>query len=99
METITQPIVKQKIGLGPKFYLLYSDKQQSKLLTSAKSIDEIKSETEFYNSGVWFEYDTVSGSNLIINEKIVKGINFPETPKERYPQQADQSKNNFKWIS
>lgn len=87
---------------GTKFYLLYSDKNQSKLLTSAKDKDEVKSESEYYTNGVWFEYDCVSGSNVIVNEKTLKGVVFPETAKSRPSEQRyvqDINGKTFKWIS
>lgn len=66
-----------------KYYLLYNNKKQEKLLTMASSNEKMIEETQFYSSGVWFSYDTKENSNMLENEKEVKGIKFPEQPIER----------------
>ena len=83
-----------------KFYLLYSNKNQEKLHTTASSEEKMKNETEYYSSGVWFSYDQKEGSNLLENEKEMKGIKFPEVPKVRvrYGEEEDK-KTKFKWLS
>lgn len=82
-----------------KFYLLYNDDQQSKLLTTASSEEKIKSETEYYTNGIWFEYDQNDGSNFLFNEKKVKGIKFPFEAKLRVIKDfAPVKKEVFKWV-
>jgi len=66
-----------------KYYLLYNNKAQEKLLSSANSEDKLKEETNYYSGGTWFEYDIVDGSNVLLNEKVKSGIKFPKQPKER----------------
>lgn len=72
-----------------KFYVLYNNKEQSKLLTTANSPEKLKNETEFYSEGFWFEYDRKEESNLIENEKEMKGIKFPKEPKSRDVKNGD----------
>ncbi len=64
-------------------------------------MERLESETEFYSSGFWFEYDTVEKSNLIINEKLLKGIVFPKEPKTRdYIESEVKTKTTgFKWLT
>ncbi len=82
-----------------KFYCLYNNKKQEKLLTTADSEEKLKSETEFYTGGVWFSYDTKEGSNLIQNEKKQKKIQFPEVAKERNLKEIGSvKKQEFKWV-
>ncbi len=84
-----------------KFYLLYTDKQQTKLLTTASSKEILESESEYYDSGVWFEYDTTE-SNRITNEKTVKGVLFPKEPKQREYKKEEAvvpKIAGFKWLS
>lgn len=81
-----------------KFYLLYNNKQQTKLLTMAENEDVMKEETEYYSDGVWFSYDTKEGSNLLENEKEIKNTTFPIEPKIREPY-TESKNNNFKWVS
>lgn len=66
-----------------KFYLLYNNKAQEKLLSTASSEEKLLEETSYYSGGTWFEYDTTSGSSVLFNEKIKTGIKFPKQPKER----------------
>lgn len=83
-----------------KFFLLYNNKQQEKLLTTASSEDKIKSETEYYNSGVWFSYESKLGSNLLENEKEMKDIEFPVEPRNRDQKNVgSEEKIKFKWVS
>lgn len=86
-----------------KFYLLYNNKQQEKLLTTASTYNKLTGETEYYSEGVWFEYDTKEGSNFLSNEKQMKGIDFPATPKERdydkLKKNIQEAKSNFKWVA
>lgn len=83
-----------------KFYALYNNKNQEKLLTTADSEEKLKNETEYYTSGVWFSYDRKENSNLIENEKEMKNIKFPEIAKEReHFKIGEEKKPNFKWVS
>lgn len=81
-----------------KFYLLYNNKQQTKLLTTAANEEIMKEESEYYTSGVWFSYDSKEGSNLIENEKEIKNSTFPIEPKVRV-EYSESKNNNFKWLS
>jgi hypothetical protein len=83
-----------------KFYALYNNKNQEKLLTTANSEEKLKLETEYYTGGVWFSYDKKEDSNLIENEKEMKGIKFPEIAKQREYKNTDtEKKSNFKWVA
>lgn len=83
-----------------KFYLLYKDDNQSKLLTTASSEEKRLSETEFYSEGTWFEYDQNDGSNFLFNEKKMKGIKFPTEPKVRDVKEFGTTpKASFKWVA
>lgn len=66
-----------------KYYLLYNNKDQEKLLSTASSEENLLEETSYYSGGTWFEYDTISGSSIILNEKVKTGVKFPKQPKER----------------
>lgn len=66
-----------------KYYLLYNNKAQEKLITTASSEDKLHEETSYYSGGTWFEYDMYSGSSVLHNEKVKTGIKFPKQPKER----------------
>ncbi len=83
-----------------KFYLLYNNKKQEKLLTTANSEEKLKEETEYYTEGVWFSYTVKEGTNLAENEKEVKGIVFPTTAKVREISSkfAAAQKPDFKWL-
>jgi hypothetical protein len=81
-----------------KFYLLYSNKQQEKLLSMAKNEEKLKEESEYYKTGTWFAYDAKENSNLLENEKEMKGIKFPAEPKVR-ARYSEEKKNAIKWIS
>jgi len=81
-----------------KFYELYNNKQQEKFLTTARTLDLIKSESEFYISGIWFSYDEKENSSLLENEKEMKGIKFPEIAKVR-ERIIFNTKENTNWIS
>lgn len=81
-----------------KFFLLYSDEKQSKLLSTAVDLDMVKSESEYYTKGTWFEYDLKENSNVLHNEKVVKAIAFPESPKQRHFTHEDSGKVEFKWL-
>ena len=84
-----------------KYYALYTDKQQTKLLSLAASIEQIKEETEYHSEGVWFEYDQKPGSNLLLNERLLsEKIVFPKEPKKRFYKDYDSKEHgNFKWVS
>jgi hypothetical protein len=82
-----------------KYYLLYDNKNQNKLLTTASDEEKLKMETEYYSTGVWFSYDMKDGSNLLENEKEVKRIKFPEVPKVRVRYGEEEKKITFKWVS
>jgi hypothetical protein len=79
-----------------KFYVLYDSKDQKKLLTTADSDEKMKSETEYYTSGVWFSFDTKENSNLLENEKEIKGIKFPAEPKQREYGEFGLVKNDYR---
>jgi len=82
-----------------KYYLLYNNEEQSKLLTTAPTEEKLKEETEFYTDGVWFEYDSNDGSNHLFNEKKMSGIEFPAEPKKRTQSEfRPEKKIEFKWI-
>ena len=75
-------------------YLLYNDKEQSKLLSLAESIEELKFESQFYTGGTWFQYDCIG--NKLINEIVYsKKTSFPKNPKKREPFKSD---NKHNWI-
>lgn len=84
-----------------KYWLLYSDKDQTKLLASAQEEDQIDFESQYYSKGCWFEYDTEISPNkteYLINErKYSKAIKFPETPFDR-PKYGDDEYNQS-WTS
>jgi len=83
-----------------KYYLLYNNDEQNKLLTTASSEEKLKSETEYYSEGVWFEYDQVENSNHLINEKKMKGIKFPVEPKSRDTKDfGEVKKKAFNWVA
>ena len=65
------------------------------MLVSANNLEEVAAESEYYTSGQWFQYNTKEGSNILENEKELKGIKFPEVAKER-AKKIDNGKN---WIS
>jgi len=81
---------------GEKYYLLYDNKNQTKLLATANSLENLKNETEYYSEGIWFEYDQKINSNLLENEKEMKGIKFPKEPKERLKKEWKNEKN---WLN
>jgi hypothetical protein len=80
-----------------KYYLLYSNEEQEKFLSTADNDEKLKSETEYYTTGVWFSYDKKENSNLLENEKKMKGIKFPEVAKERI-RYSEEGKTNSKWL-
>jgi len=83
-----------------KFYALYDSKDQKRLLTTADSDEKLKTETEYYGNGLWFSYDMKENSNLLENEKELKGIKFPAEPKQReYKDEFGVVKKvDFKWV-
>ena len=82
-----------------KYYCLYNNKKQEKLLTTAPNEEKLLSETEYYISGTWFSYDTKEGSNLLSNEKEMKGVKFPEVAKQRDLKEIGSvKKSEFKWV-
>lgn len=83
-----------------KYYLLYNNDEQSKLFTTASSVEKLESETEYYSDGVWFEYDQVENSNHLTNEKKMKGIKFPAEPKTRNSKDfGEVKKKAFNWVA
>jgi len=82
-----------------KYYLLYDNKNQNKLLSMAANEEILKSETEYYSTGVWFSYDCKENSNVLENEKEMKGIKFPEVPKVRVRYGEEEKKITFKWVA
>ncbi|NJO62637.1 MAG: hypothetical protein HC836_31735 [Richelia sp. RM2_1_2] len=64
-----------------KFYLLYNNKNQEKLLSTAKTLEEIQEESQYFSAGAWFECD--DNNNVLSNEKYKSGIKFPKEPKIR----------------
>lgn len=82
-----------------KYYLLYDNKNQSKLLSMAANEETLKLETEYYTTGVWFSYDSKENSNILENEKEMKGIKFPEVPKVRVRYGEQEKKITFKWVA
>lgn len=83
-----------------KFYLLYNDEKQSKLLTTASSEEKLNIETEYYSDGVWFEYDQNEGTNHLFNEKKMKGIKFPTEAKLKLVKNyGSEKKESFKWVA
>jgi len=82
-----------------KYYLLYNNKAQDKLLSTASSEEKLIEETSYYSGSTWFEYDTHLGSNLLFNEKIKTGIKFPKEPKKReYFKQSTSTKSKNFWV-
>jgi hypothetical protein len=65
-----------------KYYLLYNNEDQDKLLAAASSEQQIKDESQFYTDGVWFEYDDDNG-NLLNEKKYRKKVKFPNEPLKR----------------
>jgi len=83
-----------------KFYLLYDNKKQDKLLSMAANEEKLKNETEYYNTGVWFSYDQKENSNILDNEKLMKNIEFPAQAKLRESYlEIKNKKIEFKWLS
>lgn len=83
-----------------KFYCLYSDRDQTKFLSMAPTLEKLKEETEYWGEGVWFEYTHKDGSNLLENETEMAGIEFPKEPKKRLLKEFEGTpKSNFKWVS
>ena len=76
-----------------KYWLLYSDKDQTKLLASAYEEDQLDFESQYYSKGCWFEYDIETSKNetdFLINErKYIKTIIFPKKPFDR-PKHGDE---------
>lgn len=81
-----------------KFYLLYNNKQQEKFLSMAASEENMKEESEYYITGVWFSYDSKDGSNLLENEKEIKNTFFPKEPKVRARYGEVEKNITFKWV-
>lgn len=79
-----------------KFYLLYEDKDQSKLLATASSEKEIPEESEYYSNGYWFEYDLDKGKFLTNEKPYKKKVEFPEEPK--IPKKYKPTESLSKWI-
>jgi hypothetical protein len=80
-----------------KWYSLYNNESQDKLLACASSEEKIKEVSEFYATGVWFEYDDIN--NILHNERLYGGkVSFPETPKAR-SREVVPPKKEFKWVA
>lgn len=83
-ELIEEIIVPEFTIDGTNTYCLYDDKDQTTLIAMAYSEEQLKEETKYYSSGVWFEYDNVIDSNYILNErKYSKRVRFPKEPLKR----------------
>lgn len=78
-----------------KWYSLYTNKAQEKLLACASSEEQLMEVTQYYSGGTWFEYD--DNNNRLTNEKLYKSVKFPKEPKEK-PRYEDNKKINFKWV-
>ncbi len=65
-----------------KFYCLYTDASQGKLLACANDIDEVMAESKFYSEGCWFEYD-IEDNHDLYNEREFGYDQFPEDPSSR----------------
>lgn len=79
-----------------KYWLLYDSEKQSNLLVAVKTEEEIKHMSQFFTSGVWFEYD-IKNDYLLLNERLYeKKVKFPKTP---LPWQGYQEeKESYQWI-
>lgn len=85
---------------GTNTYCLYDNKEQDNLLTMAYSEEEVKEESKFYSSGVWFVGDNTIDSNMVLNERrYKKRIKFPDKPEKRpsYHEIQEEIKLNSKW--
>lgn len=71
-----------------KYYLLYSDNKQTKLIASAEDIDEVIYESKFRKEGCWFEYD-IKDDHDLYNEREFGYDQFPEEPEERFSTKID----------
>jgi hypothetical protein len=79
-----------------KWFSLYTNQAQDKLLACTRFEEKIAEISEFYSTGVWFEYDDVN--NILHNERLYKGkVKFPEQPKERPRVEIVSPK--FKWVA
>lgn len=75
-----------------KYYSLYENKDQKKLLAAAYSKEELKEVSLEYTGGTWFEYDVEieeGKTDLMYNERLYKGrpkfaaeINIKEETKD-----------------
>ena len=63
-----------------KNYLLYADKEQTKLLAQAYSLQEAKETSLEYTEGHWFSYEDIN--NVLENERKVN-IKFGAAEKEK----------------
>lgn len=80
-----------------KYYCLYSDKNQTKLLACAESKEQLLEESQYYKEGQWFEYDIdPNNEKKIENEKLYKFNKFPKEPKNR-PFHIPEDKH-YKWV-
>lgn len=81
---------------GKKYYCLYTDELQTRLLAIAESKEQIKEETQYYSDGCWFEYNLVD-DKFLVDEKILRRYKFPKEAKER-PELRLEDKNH-KWVT
>jgi len=96
-EVVELEEVETVYKLSGKTYLLYIDKEQTKLLAMAYDEEQIKTESQYFTNGVWFEYDNIADTILIINERqYKKKITFPDLPLER--PKIKEHKDNTTWI-
>ena len=79
---------------GNQTFLLYDNENQDNLVAIASSVDEMKEESKYYASGVWFECDNAVDSNVILNERKskrrVKFLNLSVESQESIPKKKDK---------
>ena len=88
---------KKSVLDGTKTYCLYDNKEQDNLLAMAYDCESVEEESKYYSEGVWFEFDNVVDSNIMLNEKkYKKRIKFPSKPEKRpsYLETSEQFKFN-----
>ena len=73
-----------------KNYLLYADKEQTKLLAQAYTLQEARQESLNYTDGQWFSYETTEKQIFTDTEKKVN-IKFGEKEKEKAVHGHDDS--------
>lgn len=75
---------------------LYKNEDQDILYACAYSEDEIKKISEYYSSGIWYEYDLIDDKFLVNERSYTKKVKFPKKPKERKKLETEEIK--YKWI-